>query len=134
MENKKSDRLEEYTQAPAEYFTGKAWLKGLVASDENTNCTITEVLFEPQARNNWHTHGSNQILIVTKGIGYYQQEGFPIQEIKVGDVVNVLPGIRHWHGASRDSEFIHLAINLNTEKGTVDWQEPVSDEQYFEKK
>lgn len=107
MENQKSDRLEGFTPAPAEYFTGAAWLKGLVTSDENTNCMITEVLFEPQARNNWHTHGSNQILIVTKGIGYYQEEGFPIQKIKVGDVVNILPGIRHWHGASKDSDFIH---------------------------
>jgi quercetin dioxygenase-like cupin family protein len=133
MENQKSDRLGHYTEAPVDYFIGKAWLKGLVATDENTNCTITEVLFEPKARNNWHTHGSNQILIVTEGVGYYQEEGSPIQEIKVGDVVNVLPGIRHWHGASKDNEVTHLAINLNTEKGTVDWQEPVSDEQYFEK-
>jgi quercetin dioxygenase-like cupin family protein len=134
MENQKFDRLDGFTAAPAEYFTGVAWFKGLVITDENTNCMITEVLFEPQARNNWHTHGSNQILIVKKGIGYYQEDGFPIQEIKVGDVVNVLPGIRHWHGASKDSDFIHLAINLNTEKGIVDWLEPVSDEQYFEKK
>ena len=45
MENQKSDRLEEYKPAPVEYFTGTAWLKGLVATDENTNCIITEVLF-----------------------------------------------------------------------------------------
>jgi quercetin dioxygenase-like cupin family protein len=38
------------------------------------------VVFEANARNNWHTHGSNQILIVTQGVGYYQEEGSPIRE------------------------------------------------------
>lgn len=122
-----------YKPTPSEYFTGNAWLKGLVASDEHTNCSINKVLFEPGARNNWHTHPSNQILIVTEGIGFYQEEGQDIKEIRVGDTVNILPGIKHWHGASPNSQFIHIAINLNTEKGVVNWMEPVTDEQYFVK-
>lgn len=120
-----------YKSAPSEYFTGKVWLKALVASDEHTNCTISEVVFSPASRNNWHTHPSNQILIVTEGIGYYQEEGAAIREIRTGDVVNVLPGIKHWHGASPDSRFVHLAVNLNTEKGMVNWMERVTDQQYY---
>ncbi len=119
-----------YNAVPSAYFTGNAWLKGLVASDENTNCTISDVKFEPGARNNWHIHPSNQILMVTEGIGYYQELGSPIREIRVGDVLNILPGIKHWHGASPNSKFTHIAINLNTEKGTVNWLEPVTDDQY----
>lgn len=115
--------------APA-YFTGTAWLKMRVTPDQNTNCSIGEVIFEPNCRNNWHTHPSNQILIVTEGVGYYQEEGSPIQEIKVGDVINVLPGIKHWHGATPNGRFIHYAVNINTEKGVADWLEPVTEEQY----
>ncbi|TRW23678.1 cupin domain-containing protein [Flavobacterium zepuense] len=114
----------------AQYFTGTAWLQMRVTPDEITNCAIGEVIFEPGCRNNWHTHPSNQILIVTEGIGYYQEEGSSIREIKVGDIVNVLPGIKHWHGASPESRFTHYAVSINTEKGIVDWLEPVTDEQY----
>lgn len=133
MENSKITVPEGYTSVPAQYFTGNAWLKGLVAPDEHTNCVISDVQFEAGARNNWHIHPSNQILIVTEGVGYYQEEGSSIREIKVGEVLNILPGIKHWHGASANSKFSHLAINLNTEKGTVNWLEPVTDEQYYSK-
>jgi quercetin dioxygenase-like cupin family protein len=95
-----------------------------------TNCTISDVVFDPGARNNWHIHPSNQILIATEGEGYYQEEGGSIRKLRKGDVVNVLPGVRHWHGASPGSGFTHLAININSEKGTVNWLEPVSDEEY----
>jgi quercetin dioxygenase-like cupin family protein len=122
-----------YNPAPAAYFTGKAWIKPLVAPDENTNCIISDVLFEPGARNNWHIHPSNQILIVKEGTGYYQEEGSAIREINVGDVLNIMPGIKHWHGASPNSRFIHIAININTQKGMVNWLEPVTDEQYYAK-
>ena len=125
MENKTAPA--GYGPVAAQYFTGTAWLKMLVTADATTNCNIGDVIFEAGARNNWHTHPSNQILIVTQGIGYYQEEGSPIRTIKVGDVVNVLPGIKHWHGASHNSVFAHYAIGINTEKGIVHWLEPVTD-------
>ncbi|MFR4551450.1 MAG: hypothetical protein ACLT5A_12145 [Clostridiaceae bacterium] len=40
------------------------------------------------------------ILLVTGGIGYYQEEGKPAQILRKGDVVNIEPGVRHWHGAA----------------------------------
>jgi quercetin dioxygenase-like cupin family protein len=119
-----------FKPAPAQYFTGQAWIKTLVAPDEKTNCTISDVLFEPGARNNWHIHPSNQILIIKEGICSYQEEGQPIRKLAAGEVINILPGIKHWHGASPGSQMIHIAINLNSEKGTVNWLEPVTDEQY----
>lgn len=119
-----------YKAAPAEYFTGKAWLKPLVTPDNDTNCIISDVLFEPGTRNNWHTHGSNQILIVKTGTCYYQEEAQAVRKVEAGGVINVLPGIKHWHGASPDNIMIHTAIGINTEKGIVNWLEPVTDEQY----
>lgn len=129
--NKQAAPPKGYNRAPEDYFTGTAWVKPQVTPDEVTNCTVSDVLFEPSARNYWHTHPSNQILIVTEGIGYYQEKGSPIREIHPGDVINVLPGVVHWHGASPNNKLRHTAININSEKGTVNWIEPVSDEDYY---
>jgi quercetin dioxygenase-like cupin family protein len=116
--------------ASADYFTGNAWVKLLVPDDRTLNTVVGNVVFEPGARNNWHTHPGGQILIVTHGVGYYQEEGKPIQLLNIGDVVSILPDVKHWHGASPDSEFTHIAISTNTQKGIVDWLERVTDEQY----
>lgn len=129
--NKEAVGPKGYNRAPADYFTGTAWVKPQVTPDEVTNCTVSDVLFEPSARNYWHTHPSNQILVITEGIGYYQEKGSPIREIHPGDVINVLPGVVHWHGASPNNKLRHTAININSEKGTVNWIEPVSDEDYY---
>jgi len=117
-------------RAPADYFIGTVWVKMLVRNDPNLNCQIGNVIFEPGARNNWHTHPGGQILIATDGIGYYQEKGKPIQLLRKGDVVNIPPDIVHWHGASPDSKFTHIAINPNTQKGIVVWLERVTDEEY----
>lgn len=117
-------------KAPPDYFTGTAWIKLLVPNDPVLNCQIGNVVFERGARNNWHTHSGGQILVVTDGIGYYQEKGQPIQLIRKGDVVKILPGVVHWHGASPHSELTHIAINPNTQQGIVEWLERVTDEEY----
>jgi len=53
-------------KAPAEYFKGTAWVKTLVANDDTLTTVISNVVFEPGARNNWHTHPAGQILICTE--------------------------------------------------------------------
>jgi quercetin dioxygenase-like cupin family protein len=117
--------------APAEYFTGKAWIKPLVPNDTTFNSVIGNVVFEAGARNNWHTHPGGQILIVTDGIGYYQEKGKLIRLLNKGDVVTIQPDVEHWHGASPDSEFTHIAINPNTQEGVVVWLDRVTDEEYY---
>lgn len=118
-------------KAPADYFFGTVWIKILVPADDIFNCTIQNVVFEPGARNNWHTHPGGQILIATDGIGYFQEKGKPIQLFRKGDVIKILPGIVHWHGASPDSEFTHIAINMNAKKGLVEWLQRVTEEEYM---
>jgi len=117
-------------KAPLEYFTGTAWVKLLVPNDTAFNCQIGNVVFEPGARNNWHTHPGGQILIVTDGVGYYQEKGKSIQIIRKGDIITIAPDVEHWHGASPDREFTHIAVNANTQKGIVVWLQRVTDEQY----
>ena len=117
-------------KAPADYFTGPTWVKMLLLADETFNTSIGNVTFEPGSRNNWHTHPGGQILIATDGIGYYQEKGKPIQLMRKGDVVKILPNVKHWHGASHNSEFTHIAVNTNTQKGIVEWLERVTDDEY----
>ncbi|MDB5015043.1 MAG: cupin [Daejeonella sp.] len=115
---------------PAKNFTGKAWNIGLVTNDTTYQTIVGNVFFEPGARSNWHTHPSGQILIITDGVGYYQEKGEPKKIIKKGDVVKCLPNVMHWHGASSKSGMQQMYILPKTEKGIVKWLHPVSDQEY----
>jgi len=116
--------------APAEFFTGNAWVTGLVDNDSIFTTAAGSVFFEAGARSNWHSHPSGQILLVTSGVGYHQIKGKLIEIIRTGDVVKCPPNIVHWHGASKDSSMTHIYIVPNTENGIVNWMEPVTDEEY----
>ena len=87
--------------------------------------------FEPGARSAWHTHPLGQILVVTVGIGWIQQWGEPIQEMRTGDVIWIPPHQKHWHGASPASAMTHIAITSAVAGKNVDWMEQVSEEQYM---
>ena len=115
---------------PADLFTGDAYLTPLLARDTTNNFAMGSVCFERNARTHWHTHPRGQVLIVTAGEGWYQEEGKPAQLIRKGDVVNIPAHVKHWHGASAYSPMTHIAItNYKGDKG-VDWLEAVSEEQF----
>ncbi|GGF24865.1 cupin domain-containing protein [Echinicola rosea] len=120
-------------KGPAELFTGNAYNIGLVPNDSVYHTVVGNVYFEPGARSNWHTHPGGQILIITDGEGYHQIEGKPIEIMKKGDVVKCPPNTRHWHGASPDTGLQQMYVVTNTDKGIVEWMEPVSDEVYNSK-
>ena len=117
----------EENKAYEKYFVGKSYLNLL--STERT--VVANVTFEPGCRNNWHLHHKGgQILLCTAGRGYYQEWGKEPQELHPGDVVNIPPEVKHWHGAAPDSWFAHLAIEVPAEGGSNEWLEPVTDEEY----
>lgn len=111
-------------------FIGEAWLKMFVTLADSMDCTVGNVTFSPGVRNSWHSHPGGQILLCTSGKGYYQEKGKPIQILSPGDVVKIAPGVIHWHGATPDSEFTHIAIGTQTSKGGAVWYESVTDEEY----
>lgn len=88
------------------------------------------VTFEPGARTDWHTHPAGQTLIVTAGCGRVQQEDYPIQEIRPGDVVTIPANVRHWHGAAPTTAMSHIAIQEQVDGSAVTWMEKVNDVQY----
>ena len=88
------------------------------------------VTFQPGARTAWHTHPLGQTLIVTSGTGWVQLEGGPVEEINAGDVVWIPANTRHWHGATPTAAMTHVAIAEALDGVSVDWMEPVSEQQY----
>src|SRR5574344_68875 len=114
-----------------ENFSGDVWLNMLVDRDNDFNCPIGNVTFAPGCRNRWHKHFGGQILLVTSGFGYYQEEGKEIRLLKTGDVVLIPENIKHWHGATPHSWFSHLSIETNISKGGAVWLEEVSDKDYY---
>lgn len=114
----------------AKYFNGQSYL----APVSKEQVGVFNVTFEPGCRNNWHIHhadkGGGQILICVAGRGYYQEWGRDAIEMKPGDCINIPAGVKHWHGAAKDSWFSHLAIEVPGENGSNEWLEPVDDTQY----
>jgi len=111
-------------------FTGTAWVQMLVNNDTTYTTSIGNVTFEPKARTNWHKHPGGQILLITDGQGFYQEKGKSAQVLHKGDVVKIPTYAEHWHGAAPDFSLTHIAISPNTDKGSVIWLQPVSDEEY----
>jgi alkylhydroperoxidase/carboxymuconolactone decarboxylase family protein YurZ/quercetin dioxygenase-like cupin family protein len=115
----------------AQYFIGNSYLKMI---GQVSGVGIANVTFEPKCRNNWHIHhaskGGGQILICVEGEGWYQEEGKQAQKLHVGDVVFISPEVKHWHGASANSWFSHIAIEVPGENTSNEWCEPVNDEEY----
>ena len=114
-------------------FTGDAWLEMLVTKADSMDCTVGNVTFAPGVRNSWHSHPGGQILLCTSGEGRYQEKGKPVQVLRPGDVVKIVPNVVHWHGAAPDSEFTHIAVGPQQSKGSAVWLEPVTDEEYNRK-
>lgn len=130
----------EPNTAYARYFTGNSYLAPVtpvnLSADEQTGQAYINVTFEPGCRNNWHIHhGARQILICVAGSGWYQEWGKPAVALKAGDIVDIPEGVKHWHGARRDSWFQHLATHVvvtsaSGEQSGNEWLEPVTDEDY----
>ena len=117
-------------QGPAEWFTGTVRIDPLFEAQEPARTGGAYVTFEPSARTAWHTHPLGQTLIVTSGCGRVQCWGGPIEEIRPGDVVSILPGEKHWHGATPTTAMTHIAIQEYLDGSAAEWMEHVSDEQY----
>ena len=110
-------------------FTGTAYLQKLVAADSLNQVTVGNVTFEPGARTKWHSHPAGQILLVTHGVGYYQEKGKVKKILRKGDAIKCPPRTPHWHGASADTAFLQIVVT-GREKGETVWLEDVSDADY----
>lgn len=124
--------LGEPNTSYAQYFVGQSYLKPL--TNPKDTVFIANVTFEPGCRNNWHIHhakkGGGQVLVCVDGEGWYQEEGKSARSLKPGDVITIPAGVKHWHGAKKDSWFSHLAVEVPGEETSNEWLEAVDDTAY----
>lgn len=99
-------------------FIGDVVKQNLVSDGDAASQRITAVTFRNGARNKWHRHATEQVLVTTDGHGIVADDQ---QELRVsrGDIVLIQPGERHWHGAQPGQDFTHLSILLPGET-TID--------------
>ena len=118
--------------AYAKYFIGDSFLNPLTKAEDGL--FLANVTFEPGCRNNWHIHhakkGGGQLLICTAGEGWYQEYGKSAVSLVPGTVIVIPEGIKHRHGAKKDSCFSHIAIEMPGEECSNEWCEQVSDKEY----
>ncbi len=114
---------------PPARSTPAAWLLELHKADGLLNSNIAVAEFLPNTRLAWHNHPGGQILLITDGVGYYQERGKPKLIVRKGDVIKCAPGVEHWHGASIESGVTYLATSPAQKGGTV-WAQPVTAEEY----
>ena len=81
----------------SKYFIGNSYLNSL--TDPKETIFMANVTFEPGCRNNWHIHhakeGGGQILVVTAGFGWYQEEGKSAVFLKPGMVITIPANVKH---------------------------------------
>jgi quercetin dioxygenase-like cupin family protein len=107
---------EESADSPL-FTGGRVTRQSLVTPEMGNNFSINIVNFSAGARNKMHIHTSDQVLFVTAGKGIIATEATE-EVITTGDVVHVTAGEKHWHGATPDSAFSHIALTAKGSKTT----------------
>ena len=87
-------------------FTGIDVTRQVLVPDSK-EFIVNIVNFGKGVRNKFHAHDSEQILIVTAGTGIVATEKEE-RVVTKGDVVHIPAGEKHWHGATKDSDFSHI--------------------------
>lgn len=105
-------------------FTGKIEVR------DSAEMRMSRIHFEAGARTNWHLHSTPQLLLVEQGRGRLQEQGSTIVDIAAGQSVLTRANVLHWHGAAPDQS----ALQFSVYSGSLEWKEPVTDDQYLGKK
>jgi quercetin dioxygenase-like cupin family protein len=117
----------------AETFTGVVFQDPVITAEAPSRLGGSVVTFTPGARTAWHSHPVGQTLFCLSGVGRICFKGEKPQVLNPGDTVNIPPDTMHWHGASPDRLFSHLALSEAGEQGQgAAWGAHVSDAEYNE--
>jgi quercetin dioxygenase-like cupin family protein len=90
-------------------FTGSDVTRQVLLPDSG-EFNVNVVNFGKGVRNKFHAHDSEQILVVTFGKGIIATETEE-KVITPGDVVIIPAHEKHWHGATKNSEFSHIYVS-----------------------
>jgi quercetin dioxygenase-like cupin family protein len=119
-------------KAPAELFTGDAWLDLIHAGRQPSRMRVSLMRFSPGARTVWHRHLLGATLHVVSGVAVIGTRDGTIIEAHPGETVSCPPGEEHWHGATPDRFMEHLTMWEAPGDGSpeTEWFEPVAEAQY----
>ncbi len=109
------------------HHTGDIWLTHLIDADETFDYNVAQAVSAAGAKLNWHLHPKGQKLLITHGVGFYQEKGKEVQVVRAGDVIKCTPDVEHWHGAAPNSPVTYLAISGNA---PTQWTDELTDEAY----
>lgn len=90
-------------------FIGDVVKQSLVTDGDAQLLRVNSVTFNNGARNKWHRHAVDQVLVVTDGRGIVATEAGE-RLIEKDDVILIPAGERHWHGARSGEQMTHLSI------------------------
>lgn len=116
-----------FERGDGDRFTGEAWLRSTLTDETGTNVGV--VHFSPAARTHWHRHPGGQFLYGVSGRGRVRTRGEAGHMLAPGDVIHVGSEVWHFHGGTRESPLVHVAVNGG---GAPEWGAPVSDAEYDE--
>ena len=87
---------------------GQVSIQQIVGESED-ELRVIIVNFSPGAVNVFHSHTFDQVLYVTEGKGIVATED---EEVTVtpGTIIFFPAGEKHWHGATKDTAFSHIAV------------------------
>jgi quercetin dioxygenase-like cupin family protein len=114
----KPDEIPKESANSPLFTGGPVTRQPLLTPEMSSNFNLGVVNFSAGARNKLHTHSSDQVLFVTAGKGIIATESRQ-EVIGTGDVVHISAAEKHWHGATPDSAFSHIAL---TAKGSTTTQ------------
>jgi 4-carboxymuconolactone decarboxylase len=105
-------------QHVAPLFTGPdLTMQTLVGPDLCKSFLVRQVNFGAGVRNKFHSHTSDQVLIVTEGKGIVATDEETVA-VGPGDVIFIPAGEKHWHGAVEGATFSHLYVMSPDSKTT----------------
>jgi len=98
-------------------FDGDVRVQRLITLEQSKEVELLVVYFSPGARTRPHVHVRDQVLQIIEGQGIVATESEK-QIVNPGDVITILAGDWHWHGATRDTAMCHISIK---QPGPTDW-------------
>ena len=98
-------------------FAGRVSMQSIINTSISNRFAISQVNFDKGARNKFHAHSIEQILIITEGKGIVATDKEEIIVVP-GDIVFIPANEKHWHGATNDSTFSHLYVMAPEQKTT----------------
>jgi quercetin dioxygenase-like cupin family protein len=96
-------------EVKGDLFVGDVSRQNMVTSELSQDFNLSIVNFDHGAKNKFHRHSNDQILIVTAGTGVVATEAAEVEVVE-GDVIHVVGGEKHWHGAKDGHDFSHITV------------------------